>query len=50
MAVFDDLSTCVTAERSAAIQVRRTWLRNEVSGRHSLNVEHVLTADPLGLG
>jgi uncharacterized membrane protein len=50
MAIFDDLSTCVTAERRAAIDSRRTWLRNEVAGRHSLNVDQVLTADPLGLG
>ena len=50
MAIFDDLSTCVTAERLEAIGSRRTWLRNEVAGRHSLNVDQVLTADPLGLG
>ena len=50
MSIFDDLSSCVTAERLAAIDSRRTWLRNEVSGRHSLNVDQVLTADPLGLG
>ena len=34
----------------AAIDSRRLWLRNEVAGRHSLNVDEVLTADPLGLG
>jgi uncharacterized membrane protein len=50
MAIFDDLSTCVTAERLEAIGSRRTWLRNEVAGRHSLNVDEVLSADPLGLG
>jgi uncharacterized membrane protein len=50
MAIFDDLSSCVRAERLAAIEARRTWLRNEVAGRHSLNVDQVLTADPLGLG
>ena len=50
MAIFDDLSSCVPAERIAAIDSRRTWLRNEVAGRHSLNVAQVLTADPLGLG
>jgi hypothetical protein len=50
MAIFDDLSSCVTAERLAAVEARRTWLRNEVAGRHSLNVDQVLTADPLGLG
>jgi uncharacterized membrane protein len=50
MAIFDDLSSTVTAERLAAIESRRTWLRNEVAGRHSLNVDQVLTADPLGLG
>jgi uncharacterized membrane protein len=50
MAIFDDLSSCVPAERIAAIDSRRTWLRNEVAGRHSLNVDQVLTADPLGLG
>ncbi len=50
MSIFDDLSTCVTAERLVAIDSRRTWLRNEVAGRHSLNVDQVLTADPLGLG
>ena len=26
------------------------WLRNEVAGRHSLEVDQLLTADPLGLG
>jgi uncharacterized membrane protein len=50
MSIFDDLSSCVTAERLAAIDSRRTWLCNEVAGRHSLNVDQVLTADPLGLG
>jgi uncharacterized membrane protein len=50
MAIFDDLSSCVRAERIAAIDARRAWLRNEVVGRHSLNVDQVLTADPLGLG
>jgi hypothetical protein len=50
MAIFDDLSSCVTAARLAAIDTLRTWLRNEVAGRHSLNVHQVLTADPLGLG
>ena len=50
MAIFDDLSACVEGERLAAIESRRAWLRNEVAGRHSLNVEQVLTADPLGLG
>lgn len=50
MAIFDDLSSCVPAERIGAIDARRTWLRNEVVGRHSLNVDQVLTADPLGLG
>jgi uncharacterized membrane protein len=49
-AIFDDLSSCVTAERIAAIEARRTWLRDEVAGRHSLDVDQVLTADPLGLG
>lgn len=50
MSIFDDLSSCVTADRLAAIESRRQWLRNEVAGRHSLNVDEVLTADPLGLG
>jgi uncharacterized membrane protein len=50
MAIFDDLASCVPAERLPAIESRRTWLRNEVAGRHSLNVDQVLTADPLGLG
>ena len=50
MAIFDDLSSCVPADRVAAIDSRRTWLRNEVAGRHSLNVAQVLAADPLGLG
>jgi uncharacterized membrane protein len=50
MAIFDDLSSCVSGERVAAIDSRRAWLRNEVAGRHSLNVAQVLTADPLGLG
>jgi uncharacterized membrane protein len=50
MAIFDDLSSCVAGERLVAIESRRTWLRNEVAGRHSLNVDQVLTADPLGLG
>jgi uncharacterized membrane protein len=50
MAIFDDLSSCVPAERVPAIESRREWLRNEVAGRHSLNIEQVLTADPLGLG
>jgi uncharacterized membrane protein len=50
MSVFDDLSSCVTPDRRAAIESRRLWLRNEVAGRHSLNVDEVLTADPLGLG
>ncbi|HEX4433634.1 MAG TPA: DUF2254 domain-containing protein, partial [Acidimicrobiales bacterium] len=50
MAIFDDLSGCVEGERLATIESRRTWLRNEVAGRHSLNVDQVLAADPLGLG
>ena len=50
MAIFDDLSSRVPAERIAVIDARRTWLRREVAGRHSLDVEQVLTADPLGLG
>jgi hypothetical protein len=50
MAIFDDLASCVAGERLAAIDARRAWLRNEVAGRHSLNVDQVLTADPLGLG
>ena len=50
MSIFDDLSSCVTPERRATIDARRRWLRNEVAGRHSLNVDEVLTADPLGLG
>ena len=50
ISIFDDLSSCVTADRRAAIDSRRLWLRNEVAGRHSLNVDEVLTADPLGLG
>ncbi len=50
MAIFDDLSSCVPPERLAAIDSRRAWLRNEVAGRHSLNVDQVLMADPLGLG
>ncbi len=50
MSIFDDLSSCVPAERIGAIDARRTWLRNEVVGRHSLNVDQVLMADPLGLG
>jgi uncharacterized membrane protein len=50
MSIFDDLSSCVTPDRRAAIESRRLWLRNEVAGRHSLNVDEVLTADPLGLG
>jgi uncharacterized membrane protein len=50
ISIFDDLSSCVTPDRRAAIDSRRLWLRNEVAGRHSLNVDEVLTADPLGLG
>ncbi len=50
MSIFDDLSSCVAPDRRAAIDSRRLWLRNEVAGRHSLNVDEVLTADPLGLG
>ena len=50
ISIFDDLSSCSTPDRRAAIDSRRLWLRNEVAGRHSLNVEEVLTADPLGLG
>jgi uncharacterized membrane protein len=50
MSIFDDLSSCVTPDRRVAIEARRLWLRNEVAGRHSLNVDEVLTADPLGLG
>ncbi len=50
ISIFDDLSSCVTPERRATIEARRRWLRNEVAGRHSLNVDEVLTADPLGLG
>ena len=50
MAIFDDLPSCVRPERRPAIESRRAWLRNEVAARHSLNVDQVLTADPLGLG
>jgi uncharacterized membrane protein len=50
MAIFDDLSSCVSPERIPAIESRRVWLRNEVAGRHSLRVDQVLMADPLGLG
>ena len=50
MAIFDDLSSHVTPARLAAIDSRRLWLRNEVAGRHSLEVDQLLTADPLGLG
>jgi uncharacterized membrane protein len=50
MAIFDDLSSHVTPDRLAAIDSRRLWLRNEVAGRHSLEVDRLLTADPLGLG
>jgi uncharacterized membrane protein len=50
ISIFDDLASCVTPDRRAAIDSRRQWLGNEVAGRHSLNVDEVLTADPLGLG
>jgi uncharacterized membrane protein len=50
MAIFDDLSSCVPPDRAETIESRRAWLRAEVAGRHSLNVDRVLTADPLGLG
>ena len=50
ISIFDDLAPCVTPDRRAAIDSRRQWLRNEVAGRHSLNVDEVLTADSLGLG
>jgi uncharacterized membrane protein len=50
MAIFDDLSTCVLPDRIETIEFRRTWLRHEVAGRHSLPVRQMLTADPLGLG
>ncbi len=50
MAIFDDLLSCVRAERLPVIESRRAWLRNEVAARHSLNVDQVLTPDPLGLG
>jgi uncharacterized membrane protein len=36
MAIFDDLSSCVPPDRIETIEFRRTWLRNEVAGRHSL--------------
>ncbi len=50
MAIFDDLASRVPPERLGAIESRRDWLRNEVAGRHSLNLDQVLTADALGLG
>ena len=51
MSIFDDLSSCVTPDRRGHDRLPApVGLRNEVAGRHSLNVDEVLTADPLGLG
>lgn len=50
VSVYDDLAALVPAERQAAIERQRTWLFAEVSQRHRLPVELVLTPDPRGLG
>jgi uncharacterized membrane protein len=50
VSVYDDLAALVPAVRRAAIEHQRNWLSAEVSERHRLPVELVLTPDPRGLG
>jgi uncharacterized membrane protein len=49
-AILDDLAACVPPERLPALEAQRSWLREEVSRRHTLPIERVLRPDPLGLG
>ncbi len=50
MAIFDDLSACVTPDRNRVIESRRAWLRTEVARRDSSDVGQLLDPDALGLG
>jgi uncharacterized membrane protein len=50
MSVYDDLASLVPAPRQQSIERHRAWLAAEVSHRHRLPAELVLTPDPRGLG